>query len=397
MERERAIHLLRTNIDDWNRERELSSDRIDLTGVDLSGRDLTGANLTNLSLGGANLRRSILVEANLKRVNLKAANLHRTNLSRANLEIAELSDANLSRANLSAAKLESMTAIGANFDFARLVCAELMKTNLEGASFMSSNLSDSNLSNAWLFGTNFCGSNLSRSNLSGAVLGYTNLGLTRLPETVGLDTCIHKLPSIINHQTLQDSGSLPINFLQGCGLPDVLIDYLPSLLNQPISYYSCFISYSHEDKKFAQRLHDQLQGRGIRCWLDEHQVLPGDDIYEQVDRGIRLWDKVLLCCSQSSLTSWWVDSEIDKAFRKEQQLMKDRKEKVWALIPLNLDNHLFCGDWSRGMADQVKSRLAANFEGWESSNDVFEDAFEKLVKALQTEDSGREMPPASKI
>jgi hypothetical protein len=29
-------------------------------------------------------------------------------------------------------------------------------------------------------------------------------------------------------------------------------------------------------------------------------MLPGDDIYEQVDRGIRLWDKVLLCCSRHS-------------------------------------------------------------------------------------------------
>jgi len=63
----------------------------------------------------------------------------------------------------------------------------------------------------------------------------------------------------------------------------------------PIQFYSCFISYSHEDKPFARRLHDTLQGQGIRCWLDEKQILPGDDIYEHVDRGIRLWDKVLLC------------------------------------------------------------------------------------------------------
>ena len=55
----------------------------------------------------------------------------------------------------------------------------------------------------------------------------------------------------------------------------------------------------------ACALHDALQERGVRCWLDEKQMLPGDDIYEQVDRGIRLWDKVLLCgCPRFAPVPW---------------------------------------------------------------------------------------------
>lgn len=163
-----------------------------------------------------------------------------------------------------------------------------------------------------------------------------------------------------------------------------------------IEFYSCFISYSHADKSFARRVHDTLQGRGIRCWLDEKELRPGDDIYQEIDRGIRYWDKVLLCCSKSALTEkWWVDMEINKAFQKERELMKQRGEKVLALIPLDLDGYLFAG-YDGAKKDALTERVAARFKGWKRNNALFEREIERVILALRP-DGGKPPPPAPRL
>jgi hypothetical protein len=121
---------------------------------------------------------------------------------------------------------------------------------------------------------------------------------------------------------------------------------------------------------------------------------PSDDIYEEIDRGIRFWDKVLLCGSQASLTSWWVDHEITKAFEKERRLMKTRETKVRALIPLNLDG--FLCTWMRGNAAEVKARIAADCTGWKRSHPPFERAFTSVIQARRADERVREPLPTSK-
>ena len=212
-----------------------------------------------------------------------------------------------------------------------------------------------------------------------------------------LESVDHHGPSTIGVDTLIKSrGNIPEVFLRGCGLSDTWITYVRSLTTSPLEFYSCFISYSSKDKSFARRLHDALQGRGIRCWLDEKEVLPGDDIMDGVDRGIRIWDKVLLCCSRASLEgSVWVDREIDKALQKEERLWKSRGQKVLSLIPLNLDNFMF--EWEGGKASVLRSRLAPDFTDWERDNAKFEAQFERVVQALRADDGGREPPPEPRL
>jgi hypothetical protein len=326
-----------------------------------------------------------------ERANLSEAYLSSADLSGADLSEADLSGADLSEANLSGVMLAE-TDLGA----AHLRGANLRKAQLMGANLTGADLSGADLRKAALTVANLFSANLLNADFSGAIAREVIFANVDLSVAKGLENVEHYGPSTIGIDTLYKShGKIPEVFLRGAGVPESFITYIGSLVGRPIEFYSCFISYSHADKAFARRLHDALQGRGVRCWLDEHQLLPGDNIFEEVDRGIRLWDKVLLCCSKASLSSWWVDNEINKAFTKEQTLMKERGSKTLAVIPLNLDGELFA--WKNGKADEVRSRLAADFTEWECNHGKFEAAFERVVKALRTGDGGREEPPEQRL
>ena len=342
-----------------------------LGGVDLSGANLSRANFSKADLSGANLSR-----AHLSRADLSEANLNGANLSKAYLNRADLGNAYLSRINLGGAYLGF-----ANLSRAYLGLADLTGTNLSGAE---------------LIGTVVVSSNLTETDFVEARFGETRLAGVDLSKASGLEQARHSGPSTIGIDTLHASlGKIPEKFLRGCGALETAVALEKALPSEPADFYSCFISHSHEDREFARHLLLALQDQGVRCWLDSHELHPSDDMHDGVERGIKLWDKVILCASKNSLTSWWIDREIEGAFQKEEELLEKHEQRQLALIPLDLDGYLGDG-WQSANASAIRNRSVADFAGWESDRSLFERELEKLVSSLQMRESEPDVPPPPK-
>lgn len=359
MANEEHVELLKRGIAFWNSwRRNCPRVRPNFEGTDFSSfkglADIDNEDGLAGSIGGE-------TEFEFRGANLSGANLRSTNFGAAVLQEANLSGADFCEANL----------VGANLCYANIKSARLSGANLTEATLL-----DANLQNAYLGGTNLRAVNLRNTDFSQSILYETVLGDIDLTNAIGLDRCNHRGPSIVDHRTFHCSKNVPLSFWRGCGLPDSLIDYMPSLLGEAIQFFSCFISYSSKDQEFAERLHADLQNAGVRCWFAPHDMRTGDRIRDVIDVQIRVHEKLLLVLSESSVASDWVEDEVEAAIEKEQ----GRKD---VLFPVRIDDAI--EDTGIAWARKIKrARHITNFSGWKD-HDAYKVAFGRLLRDLKVE------------
>jgi uncharacterized protein YjbI with pentapeptide repeats len=362
------LDLLQRGVEPWNQwRREHREVRPELSGAILQRTNLSGADLSQ-----ADLRRVDFRESDLSRTNLSAARLRRAILYRANLNGADLSEANVTKANLVGVSLHDANLRGADLSGALLNWAILKGANLGGANLSGASLRDANLTAARVRNTIFAAVDLS--------------------AVKGLEAVLHDGPSTIGIDTIYKSGgTIPEVFLRGCGMPEGFIGYIGSMVGRPIEFYSCFISYSVKDQQFAERLANDLQAIGARCWFAPHD----GKLQEPTDEAIRLHDKLLLILSEHSLSSEWVKTEIANARERQE---RDDKQLLYPIALASAadikQRNLFDAARGTDSARKIGEHAVADFSNWKD-HDAYQRNLQRLVEDLKSESAGevRANPP----
>jgi uncharacterized protein YjbI with pentapeptide repeats len=298
----------------------------------------------SLDLSGADLRKAHLIYATLSRADLSCADLRGVCLMGAELSGANMSRSKLFKADLTGGYLTEINLSRANLEYANLHIADLRGADLSGANLRGADLS---------------GTHLSKCVFEDVISDSTIWGDVDLSDVLGLESINHEGLSTVGIDTLfKSQGKIPDVFLRGCGVPEEMIVYHHSLVGKSFEFFSCFISFTESDDDFSQRLYDDLRGAEIRCWRWKEDARWGRTMLGEVDRAIRVYDKLVVICSKDSLQAEPVIREIERALQREQ---RDGKE---ILFPIQLDDFVF--SWEHELQPDLTRKTIGDFRDWKN-------------------------------
>ena len=290
--------------------------------------------------------------------------------------------------DLTHADLKNMNLCGVNFNFTHLLGSTLSGANLTGSfinavSFRSANLTDANLSNSFISETDFTEAELRGADFSNATLGFTTFCDNDLSEVKGLESVTSRAPSYLDIDTIYRSkGNLPEAFLRKAGVPNSFITFVKSLVGKAMESYSCFISFTEADDAFSERLYNDLQAAGVRCWRWKEDAKWGRTLMRSIDEAVRVYDKLVVICSEASLKSPAVIREIERALQKEDDLARHGEDGE-VLFPIRLDNYIL-NDWNHHRKADVVAKNVGDFRQWKEP-ESYRKNLARLVRDLKAE------------
>lgn len=89
-----------------------------------------------------------------------------------------------------------------------------------------------------------------------------------------------------------------------------------------------FISYSHADSDFVDRLAGQLVLRAVNVWVDRWELNVGDSLIDRVEDAIAGATALLVVLSKASVESNWVKKEVNAG------LVRELDEKQVIVLPV---------------------------------------------------------------
>ena len=140
-----------------------------------------------------------------------------------------------------------------------------------------------------------------------------------------------------------------------------------------------FMCRSSGDKNVVHKVYDRLKSDGFEPWLDQENILPGQEWDSEIRKAVRTSDVVVVCLSKSSITK---EGYVQKEIKLALDVAEEKPEGTIYVIPTRLEE---C---------QVPPRLA----GWQWVDMFKVRAYERLMASLRTREEqlyGRPRTPGT--
>ena len=133
-----------------------------------------------------------------------------------------------------------------------------------------------------------------------------------------------------------------------------------------------FIAHGSEDKPQVRQLYAKLKEAGYKPWLDEEDLLPGQNWRDEIPEALKNSDLFLACLSSTSISK---RGYIQKEFKMAMEILAELPPGTIYLIPLKLDD---CE-----IPELRQSEYGLNLRDIQWLDYWKPKGFEKLIKAIE--------------